>query len=74
MDKNIGICIIFNMSYNPILYATGCLNLNYKDLMNISWHILTIFVARDINSEWERPNVGEGGGGEVEINNQLIPR
>ena len=44
---------------------TGRSNLNDKDLMNISWHILTIFVARDINSKW---------GGVSELKNQLIPR
>ena len=62
---NIGICITFNISYNHIVYAKGCLNLNDKDLMNISWHILTIFVARDVNSKWERSKVGEEGGGVV---------
>ena len=36
------------------MYATGCSDLNETDLMIINWHILTIIVARDFNSRWER--------------------
>ena len=46
MNKNIGLCIIFNISYNPILYATGCLNLNDRDLMNMYNKYLILLYPR----------------------------
>ena len=57
------------VSVNTSLITLYC---TLQGLMNICWHILTIFVARDINYKWERSQVVEGGGGRKSINSYIV--